>query len=81
MTTVKKIIENLSSSYKSDDHVAVAVWSIEDVMIQAKERGMKITKKQANDVLDFINDKQDATQGINWTIIDCVLDIFKVKHK
>lgn len=84
MTTVKKVIENLSSSYKPNDHVAVAVWSIVDVETQAKVNDMKITRKQANDVLDFINDEQYATQGISWETINCAIDEIlsrKVKKK
>jgi hypothetical protein len=74
MATVKEIIEKFQSSYKPDDHVAVAIWSIEDVMEQAKENGVKITKKRANEVLDFIDDEQDATHGISWITINCAID-------
>jgi len=74
MTTVKRAIEDLSNFYKPSDHVAIAIWSIEDVINQAKENGMKITKKQAEKVIDFIDRKQDATLGISWTTIDCALD-------
>lgn len=74
MTTVKRAIEHLSSIYKPSDHIAIAIWSIEDVINQAKENGIKITKKQAEKVIDFIDRKQDATLGISWVTVDCALD-------
>ena len=74
MTTVKEAIEHLQRYLKPTDHVAVAIWSEEDVLERAKERRIKITKKQAQTILDRIDRKQDCTIGITWDTIDCYID-------
>ena len=75
MATVKEVIEHLQSdSFKPDDVVAVAIWQVEDVLERAKENKMKITKKQAEEIIDRIDRKQDASLGISWDTIDAYLD-------
>jgi hypothetical protein len=44
-------------------------WCIEDVLGQADNDGVKITKQQAGDVLSLLIDKHDAEQGINWDVL------------
>uniref|UniRef100_A0A6M3KJP5 Uncharacterized protein n=1 Tax=viral metagenome TaxID=1070528 RepID=A0A6M3KJP5_9ZZZZ len=60
--------------YNNGEHVATAVWSEEDVFEKAKEKGMKISREQAQEVLAEIDRKQDASLGITWDTIDCYLD-------
>lgn len=76
MTTIRKEIERLQRQYADnlDEHVAVAVWSEDDVLGRAKEREIKITKEKAQEIIDRIDRKQDATLGISWDTIDCYLD-------
>lgn len=73
MTTVKEVIEHLRR-YNQNEHVATAIWSEDDVLERAKERNIKITRKQAQEIVDKIDHKQDATTGITWDTIDCYLD-------
>lgn len=73
MPTVKEVIEHLRR-YNENEHVATAIWSEDDVLGRAKERNIKITRKQAQDIIDRIYRKQDATIGITWDTIDCYLD-------
>ena len=43
-----------------DEHVAVAIWGEEDVFHQAKQRGWKITREQAQEILAKMDgDKYD----------------------
>lgn len=72
--TVQAHIEWLQRSYEQSDVIACPIWTVEDVLEQAKERDMKITKKQAEEVLDRIDRKHNAELGITWTTIDCELD-------
>jgi len=76
MVIIGKEIERLQRQYKDslDEHVAVVVWSEDDVLCRAKEREIKITREQAQDIIDRIDHKQDATLGITWDTIDCYLD-------
>lgn len=74
MTTVKDYIEHMKNSYKPEDIVAVAIWQVDDVLGQAKETGIKITRKQAEEIIERIDRRQDASLGISWDTIDAYLD-------
>lgn len=74
MTTVKDHIEHMKNSYKPEDVVAVAIWQVDDVLGQAKETGIKITRKQAEEIIERIDRRQDASLGISWDTIDAYLD-------
>lgn len=74
MTTVKDHIEHMKNSYKPEDIVAVAIWQVDDVLGQAKEMGIKITRKQAEEIIERIDRRQDASLGISWDTIDAYLD-------
>jgi len=74
MTTAKEHIEWLKQHYKDDEVLAVAIWQVDDVLVQAEERGIKVSKEQAEDILERIDRMQDATLGITWDTIDCYLD-------
>ena len=55
------------------DKIAV-VWTVEDIEEIAIDDGLKISQKQAVEVLEQILDKHDATVGINWDTIRYALD-------
>ena len=76
MTTVKEAIEHLQRYLKPADHVAVAIWSEEDVLERAKERRIKITRKQAQEIIERIDRNLDSTQGITWDTIDAYINDF-----
>lgn len=44
-------------------------WGIEDIFCQAENDGIKLTKKQAINVMDSIVENFDANIGINWEVI------------
>ena len=45
-------------------------WSTEDVLHQAKEKGVKLTEDEANEILLHMERKHDADIGISWGTID-----------
>ena len=57
-----------------EQHVAVAIWCEDDVVGRAKEKGMKITREQAQEILAKMERNHDAELGITWTTIDCYLE-------
>jgi hypothetical protein len=59
---------------KPEDVVAVAIWQVDDVLGQAKEKRIKITRKQAEEIIERIDRRQDASLGISWDTIDAYLD-------
>ena len=72
MPTVAEVRKRLDRC--GDEHVAVAIWSEEDVFGRARERGMTITREQAQAVLNNMDNKQDCAMGISWATMDCYLD-------
>ena len=60
-------------------HLAVAIWSEDDVVGRALELRIEITAAEARDIIDEIDRKQDCTLGITWDTIDCYLD--GIRHK
>ena len=49
-------------------------WSTEDVLHQAKQKGVKLTEDEANEILLEIERKHDADIGISWETIDVYID-------
>tara|TARA_R100001163_G_scaffold34589_1_gene26672 strand:- start:396 stop:593 length:198 start_codon:yes stop_codon:yes gene_type:complete len=49
-------------------------WSTEDVLHQAKEKGVKLTEDEANEILLHMERKHDADIGISWSTIDVYID-------
>ena len=50
------------------------IWSTEDVLHQAKEKGVNLTKDEANEILLHMERKHDADIGISWGTIDDYID-------
>lgn len=50
------------------------IWSTEDVLHQAKEKGVNLTEDEANEILLQMERKHDADIGITWTTIDVYID-------
>lgn len=73
MPKVSDVIEHLKG-YQPDEHIATAIWCEEDVIGRAQERGLSVTREQAQNILDTIDHKQDCTQGISWVEIDIYTD-------
>jgi len=72
MPTIEEIIKRLN--FFKDECVAAAIWTEGDVIGRAEYRGIKITKEQAQEILDLMDRKQDATIGITWDTIDYYVD-------
>jgi len=73
MTTIQKLIEHLST-YPKDAVVAYALWGADDVIQRASERGLLCSKEQAEEIIDRVDRKQDASLGISWATLDCYID-------
>jgi len=77
LPTVKEIVNWLLRHYSPDEHVAVDIWCVEDVLERAEERGIKISRKGAEEIIDEVHRRRDSTIGINWDVIDSFLDEVK----
>lgn len=50
-------------------------WTIDDVLAQAKESGKELSTEQAYAVLDKLLHKHDASEGVNWHVIQAHIDM------
>ena len=50
------------------------IWSTEDVLHQAKQKDVKLTEDEANQILLQMERKHDADIGISWGTIDVYID-------
>lgn len=71
MPTVAEAIKRLK--WNGEQHVAVAIWSEDDVLERAKELGIKCSRARAREIIDRIDHKQDCSLGISWDTIGCYL--------
>lgn len=56
-------------------------WGIDDVLQVAKDNNIKLTRKQASDVLDETLRRHDATLGVSWETIEYHIDSILNKGK
>jgi len=71
VSTVAEAIKRLK--WNGEQHVAVAIWSEDDVLERAKELGIECSRARAREIIDRIDHKQDCSLGISWDTIDCYL--------
>jgi hypothetical protein len=65
-----KELANHAKSFPPNDVCAYVIWTVGDVISRAKEIGLKVTKRQAEDILEDVHYAQDASSGISWTTFD-----------
>ena len=54
-------------SYRNGIAVKLTVsWCIDDVLHQAKELGYNMTRKEAGEVLELVENNYDCMYGITW---------------
>jgi hypothetical protein len=70
MATVKEVIERLSTLYNPEEVIAVPIWCVDDVREQAEEMGINLSREKAEEIVERIDQKHDATIGINWDVIN-----------
>lgn len=56
-------------------------WHQDDILGAAKERGIELTKREVQDIADFIVRKHDANIGINWDTINIFTDMYLEENK
>ncbi|HEY9341914.1 MAG TPA: hypothetical protein VIQ23_10050 [Hanamia sp.] len=62
------------SNDDADGNTISIVWSIDDVMEQAKQDEKEITEDQARKVLKMMKDNHDCNYGITWETISAYID-------
>jgi hypothetical protein len=74
MGTVQSNIDHLNGYSDKQAHIVCDIWSEDDVLGRAKQRGIELTREQAQAIIDDIADHIDNEMGITWVTIDCYTD-------
>lgn len=77
--TVKELIKKLQKWHDQNAVICCPIWQVEDVLCQAENRGVKLTKNEVHAVLSLMESEHDATIGINWDVIDCWIDRVRIE--
>lgn len=71
--TIQEAIKFLQA-YPLEMECAFAFWQPDDAAGRAKDRGIILTKDEANEVISNVQRTQDCELGISWVTIDCWID-------
>ena len=55
-------------------------WSTEDVLWQAEQLDLELTEYQADDILESLENRHDASIGINWDVISYYIEDYLRKE-
>jgi hypothetical protein len=71
MSTRLALAQRFLDEHKcGDDVIAIAIWTVADVMAKAKKMKVRLTKKEAVSVLWDVERFHRADEGINWSTIE-----------
>ena len=70
MNNTEFSIKMLQDYAENNKETCVLIWIAEDVLGRAKDLDIKCTEDEANDILGYMERKQDAELGVTWDTID-----------
>jgi hypothetical protein len=73
-------VTDFESQNKESKTIAIK-WSTEDVLWQADNLDIELTKEQAEDILESLGENHDASIGINWDVIASYIEAFISKDR
>ena len=56
-----------------DKNTIAICWGVEDAARVGKKRGLKLSKKECQEVLERVLSTHDATLGVSWDTLDDVI--------
>lgn len=77
----ERAVEYFQTLHKKGEHLCVIVWQADDVIGQANERGEKCSKKEADEILDLMEQHHDAEYGISWETVNSHIDDLSERHE
>lgn len=80
MGTRAEAIKRIKGIHKGE-HVAVAIWCREDVKERAKALHIRVGNRQADHILDEMEQHHDAEVGISWDTIDFWLEELRYERR
>ena len=76
MSTIRMAIQRLSK-YPQDAPACMVLWLTDDIVTRANERGLDVSEALAAEILESLENQQDANYGITWDHIDAALDNYR----
>lgn len=73
MATKTELLDRINELPDGDDQYALRLWNKEDVTSLAKIMEVKLTEKQANDILGQIDRADDVKHGVKQEILGCYI--------
>jgi 5-methylcytosine-specific restriction endonuclease McrBC GTP-binding regulatory subunit McrB len=73
---VENLIERLRTEYKPDETIAYSLWSVADVLEQARNDKRRVSRDEARLILEYVQDNESAETGINWSVLSIAIDNF-----
>jgi hypothetical protein len=74
MTELEQKLKDLEAEFAQYKLESVK-WSIEDFIMHQYD-GWEITEEQAQEALEKMIHKHDASEGIHWITIECYIEIY-----
>ena len=79
---VKEFIKFLKKHNNLNDEICWDIWTKEDVYEKASEFGYEINDEIANKTLKMMEDRKDASFGLNWDVLELyMMEVIEQKDK
>ncbi len=74
---VNDLIHNVKEWYKPDEHLAVHIWSSDDIKEAAQELEAGLSQEDINNFLDNLDNNIDSELGISWDSLRSAIEDYK----
>ena len=73
MPTVKEVIKELKRNYHSEDHIAIDIWTLEDLVDMAFDLGFNMDEKIGEEILQRLHSHVDSEQGLAYNVVESMM--------
>ena len=75
------VIHYLEQRFKPNEHLYVIVWSTSRIIQKGKENGVKVTKAEANEIIEDMARQHIADINLRWETISIFLESINRKRE
>ena len=68
-------IDHAKQVLKESGYLVDGLWQVDDILMYAKQEEINISEEEAQEILDRIGRRWDASIGISWDTISYYLDL------
>jgi len=71
------LVKTFGDPSETEEDFKISInWSVEDVLAQAEQDEVEITAQEAKEILQWIDNKHDASIGVNWDVISVYIGMY-----